>query len=409
MTLPSLTHCDWLQADGLQALLRVLEKDGGAARVAGGAVRNGLLGLAVNDVDIATSHVPDSVQRLCAGAGLRVHPTGIEHGTVSVVTGEGAGKAVYEVTTLRRDVATDGRRAVVAFTQDWREDAMRRDFTVNALYCDRAGTVFDLLGGFGDLVKGRIAFVGDGAARITEDALRILRFFRLHATYGKGRAYGPSVRACTQMQDKLAILSRERVRDEVLKTLVAPRALSGLRPMKHSGILDKILPCGQRLKMVQRCVEIDDAQGFSPDAMVRLAALSEGHARGPLRDALRLSNAQADRLERLDGVDLPAPQLTGQQRRVMIYRQGRATFEDAVRLGWASSLDSAGDLQWRQLYDLGAGWPVPRFGVTGKDLMARGIPAGPVLGEKLRQLENWWIEAGFPDDKAAILRHLDEM
>jgi poly(A) polymerase len=405
---PSLAGADWLVDPRLQRVLAALAAEGGEARVAGGAVRNALLGEAVSDVDVATTEVPARVTELARRARLEAHPTGIDHGTVTVVARDDGGLGAFEVTTLRVDVETYGRHAEVAFTDDWTADARRRDFTMNALYCDASGSVFDPVGGFPDLVERRVRFVGDAAARIREDFLRILRFFRFHARYGHGAPDAEGLAACVALQEGLEKLSAERIRQELMKLLVAPGAVPVLQVMVETGIADRILPTGHDLARVARMAEIDAGHGLEPDPVLRLAAvgLETAADADTLRQALRLSNAEHLRLQHLAQTVPPTPALRDNERRIVLYQMGPQGFRDAVRFAWASDAGQFPAEAWAKLLELPEHWPVPRFPVSGADLARRGIAAGPEMGRLLKRLEDWWMAAGFPADKEAVLDQL---
>ncbi|HWA31138.1 MAG TPA: CCA tRNA nucleotidyltransferase, partial [Rhizomicrobium sp.] len=289
----------WMTAPETRAVMEALAKDGGSARFVGGVVRNALLGRAVGDIDIATPLTPDDVTKTLEAAGLKAVPTGIEHGTVTAVSN---GRP-YEVTTLRRDVSTDGRRAVVAFTKDWAEDAQRRDFTMNALYANADGEVFDTVGGVADLKAGKVRFVGDPATRIREDYLRILRLFRFHAWYGKGEIDKAALKAAAENRAGLAQLSGERIAKEMLKLLAAEDPVPVLRSMAASAILGEILPGELNIARLERLVAIDASNFFAPDPVLRLAALlpDRAAAANELADRWKLSNADRDRLADLCG------------------------------------------------------------------------------------------------------------
>jgi poly(A) polymerase len=407
---PSLAGADWLSDARLQRVLAALAVDGGEARVAGGAVRNALLDEPVSDMDVATTEVPARVIELARRAGLEVHPTGLDHGTVTVVArdGDGDGPNAFEVTTLRIDVETFGRHAQVAFTDDWTADARRRDFTMNALYCDGAGTVFDPVGGYPDILERRVRFVGEPDERIREDFLRILRFFRFEARYGHGDPDADGLAACVALQEGLQTLSAERVRQEMLKLLVAPLAVPVLRVMVETGIAGRVLPTGHDLARVARMAEIDAQQRLEPDAVLRLAAIALG---GPddaatLRRSLRLSNAEYGRLQHLAHSVPPTPGLRGNERRVMLYQSGSQGFHDAVRFAWSVNNSAFTPADWAELLRLPENWAVPRFPVSGADLATHGVPAGPEMGRLLKRLEDWWMAAGFPEDKQAVLEQL---
>ncbi len=391
--LPSLAGEAWLNEPRLQKLLAVLSEQG-EARVAGGAVRNAILKVPVADVDIATTLPPEDVVRVCKDAGFSVHPTGIAHGTVTVVVRHQA----FEVTTLRRDVVTDGRRAVVAFTKDWREDALRRDFTMNALYCDAHGKVTDFTNGYADIQKRRVKFVGVPSRRIREDFLRILRFFRFHALYGKGNPDVAGLAACRRQRGNLKSLSAERLRQELFKLLVAPRTVAVLKVMASSGILEVVLPHTKAWHVLGR---------LPPDPVFKLFVL----AREPLQmqARFRLSNDEAKRLKALSEIPRVSPDFRAAERRHVLYLLKPKLWRDAVVLSWAESRDGLDDPAWQSLLNLADEWPVPRFPVSGTDLVASGLAPGPALGEMLRRLEDYWIASDFKPAREALLRHAKTM
>ncbi len=296
---PRLTGAAWLAGTETQAVFAALHTKGFAARAVGGAVRDALMGRPVADVDIATDARPEQVTRAVEAAGLRAVPTGLAHGTVTVV----AGDRHFEVTTLRRDVETHGRHATVAFTDDWAEDARRRDFTLNALYCSADGEVYDPLGGYPDLLARRVRFIGVPAERIREDYLRILRFFRQTADYGEGPADAEGLAACVRERAGLARLSGERVREELLRLLAAPRGPEIAALMQDYGLMPAVLGAAPRPTLLARLAAIEEACGLAPDAALRLAALAveveEDALR--LRERLRLSNEQTEKLLRAAG------------------------------------------------------------------------------------------------------------
>jgi poly(A) polymerase len=405
---PSLAGADWLSDPRLQRVLGALTSEGGEARVAGGAVRNSLLGEPVSDIDVATTEVPTRVVELARRAGLKVHLTGLKHGTVTLVAKNADRARPFEVTTLRVDVETYGRHAQVEFTDDWAADARRRDFTMNALYCDASGTVFDPVGGYVDIVQRRVRFVGSPEARIAEDYLRILRFFRFHARYGQGPADSDGLAACVALQEGLERLSPERIRQEMMKLLVAPGAVPVLRVMVETGIGPRVLPTGHDLVRLSRMADIDKRHGLEPDPVLRLAAIGLESATDAevLREALRLSNAEHGRLQHLAQSVLPTPALRDNERRIVLYRMGPQGYRDAVRLAWAKDQGTFPAQGWSELLELPEHWPVPRFPVSGADLARRGVPAGPEMGRLIRCLEDWWMAAGFPTDKDTVLAQL---
>ncbi len=398
----------WLKAKETQAVMAALEAAGGAgcARFVGGCVRNALLERPVDDIDIATLLTPPQVIAAVQAARLKAVPTGIDHGTVTVV----AGGKPFEVTTLRRDVETDGRRAVVAFTTDWAEDAQRRDFRLNALYADAEGQVFDPTGeGVADCKAGRVVFVGDPEQRIAEDALRILRFFRFRAWYGRGEPDPAGLAACERMKDRLANLSAERVSKELLKLLAADDPRPTVRVMAATGILAAILPAVQGLARFEGLVAIETEQLFLCDPLLRLAALLPDDPAVGLKAAetLRLSGAQRDRLVAALGTDARIVSwMSPREARRVIYRLGAAAFCDRVLLAWAGSDRPAAAIQWRALLPMAQTWPRPVFPLTGDEVLAAGVPKGPMVGKVMREVEDWWIDHDFTDDKLSLVEQL---
>ena len=395
----------WMTAPEVGKLMAAL----GEARFVGGAVRNTLLGKPVSDVDIATPLLPTEVEKRLATAGIKAVPTGIEHGTITAVVD---GKP-YEVTTLRRDVETDGRRAVVAFTTDWAEDARRRDFTMNALYADAAGEVFDTIGGVEDLKAGRVRFVGDAVTRIREDYLRILRLFRFHAWHGHGEIDADALRAAAEEKHGIAKLSGERIAKEMLRLLEAENPVPVLRAMAHTSILCEVLPGEPNIPRLANLVAIDTANVFLPDSLLRLAALLPGSesAVPPVEFAeaiagrWKLSTAQRKRLEDIAGAtEALAPGLPARDIRKLVYRLGKQRFQDFLLLKWAENPKPA--VEWRALLAIGAAWDIPRFALTGADVMRMGVPEGPLVGRILSEVEGWWIDGDFTADASALAERL---
>ncbi|MGE3873167.1 MAG: CCA tRNA nucleotidyltransferase [Parvibaculaceae bacterium] len=400
-TPPSLEHESWLNDGALRRVFDALEKAGGQARVAGGAVRNALMGEAVNDIDIATTLTPERVMKAGKKARLGVHPTGIDHGTITLV----AGGKPFEVTTLRVDVETFGRKARVAFTDDWREDALRRDFTMNALYCTYDGKIYDPTRGYGDILRKRVRFVGAPGARIREDALRILRFFRFHARYGAGAPDREGLAACVRHKARLENLSGERIRQELFKLLEAKRAVDTVKLMAAHNVLKVLFAPAPDLGPFARMAKIDKALGLEADALLRLSLASKDA--GALRERLRLTNAEMRRLAAIAHHAGPTPRLRERERRVVLYHLGQDAWRDTVRLAWAKSKASAGSTTWKDLLGFADRWQIPRFPLTGKDLLSRGIKPGPAVGRELSRLEDWWIASDFTADKESLLRKLD--
>jgi len=387
--------------------MKALTRDGGDARFVGGAVRNAILGEAVADIDIATPLLPHDVMQRLQNAGFGAVPTGIEHGTVTaVVRGQ-----PFEVTTLRRDVSTDGRRATVAFTTDWAEDAARRDFTMNALYASADGEIFDYVGGLADLRARRVRFVGDARTRIREDYLRILRLFRFHAWYGKGELDGQAFAATGQEKSGLKLLSGERVQKELLRLLQAKNPVPSLTAMRRASILAEILPADLQLQRIGRLVEIEMALRREPDKLLRLAALlpDDAKAARKLCGLLKLSNADKERLiEAAEVDDRIVASLSPREARQLLYRLGRQRFADHLLLRWSEARTSAEDARWGKLLKLAQSWKKPELPIDGRDVMAKGIDEGPKIGTTLRALEQEWIEADFAPDRRALLKRLRE-
>lgn len=395
-----LADAPWLSAGALPRLLGVLDGNGEEARVVGGAVRNALLGVPIAEVDVATTAVPEEVVRRVTGAGFKPVPTGIEHGTVTVVID----KHPFEVTTLRQDVETYGRHAKVAFGRDWKADAERRDFTINALSATRHGDVYDYVGGLEDLAERRVRFIGDPAKRIAEDYLRILRFFRFHASYGVGHPDAAGLHACIAGRDGLEQLSRERVRTELLKLLLAPHAAPTLTAMNDAGLLTRFLGGVAHVAAFENMVKVEAAIGAKPDPARRLGALAVLVAEDAERlwQKLRLTNNEHERLTSMaEGWRRISPAL-GERARALLYRLKAERFTDHALLGWARSQASAHDAAWRDLATLPQRWTPPVFPLKAADFMARGVEKGPALGAAMAAAEKAWLEAGFPADKVAL-------
>jgi len=385
--------------------LAVLGALGSDARFVGGAVRNALLGREVSDIDIATPLLPDEVTKRLTAAGLGAVPTGMEHGTITAIS---SGKP-FEVTTLRRDVATDGRRAVVAFTTDWKEDAERRDFTMNALYATAEGEVIDLVGGVADLSAGRVRFVGDATTRIREDYLRILRLFRFHAWYGKGDIEPSALRAAAAEKAGLSQLSGERVQKELLRLLEAENPAPVLRTMAAAGILGELLPGALSIACLERLAAIDAEAFFAPDALLRLAALlpRDVSVAEAVAAKLKLSNAQTLRLTDIAGAkEKIVSYLSVKEIRKLLYRIGVGPFKDRVFLAWADDQKESNAVQWRMLLAVADAWERPRFPLSGREVMLAGVPEGPLVGKILAEVEDWWVDTDFTDDEFSLAERL---
>ena len=384
----------WMKDRDVTRVMAALGGD--AARFVGGAVRDALLGRTVKEIDIVTSLAPETVMEKLGKAGIETVPTGLSHGTVTVVA---PGRAI-EITTLRRDVETDGRHAKVAMIDDWDEDAKRRDLTINALYLDVTGNLYDPIGGRADLRVGRVRFIGQAEARIGEDALRILRFYRFFAHYGKGDADREARAACRKLVTLLNGLSAERIQAELLKLLTARNPVPALKIMGEDGVLAAILPEAARLDRLSRLLPIEP----EPDALRRLAALVRADRAGvaALAKRLRLANDQRARLEALASPAWPIDLDGGDKRqRRALYHLGRAIYRDLVML----SGDAARAPRLLSMADTLA---VPIFPLKGSDVVAAGIPAGPAVGEWLTRIESWWEEEDYGPDRAACIAELNK-
>lgn len=390
-TLPSLSGAPWLSEPRLQEVMAVITRDGGEVRVAGGAVRNALLDVPIADVDLATTMLPKDVMRVCNDAGFGVHPTGYDHGTITVVNNH----MPFEVTTLRRDVETDGRRAVVAFTSDWAQDAQRRDFTMNAMYCDAAGKIYDFTDGYADLLRNRVKFVGAASERIKEDYLRILRFFRFHSRFGKGAPDKTGLAACTKLKSGLKKISAERIRQEIFKLVIAPRAVPTLKVMASCGVLKPVIPYTDNWRLLSRLPD---------DAMLRLFTLAKQPEQ--LKDVLRLSNAEAQRIDDLSVAPDLSPSLKPQEQRALLYHLGVQAWTDAVHIAWAKGRSTKTDQKWQTLLDLPMNWPIPKLPTNGKDLLRAGVASSPRMGAVLRDLEDWWVANDFAPTRKDLLERL---
>lgn len=413
----SVADQDWFKDPALQRVLALLNADGGEGRVAGGAVRNSLMGMPAGDVDIATTLVPTEVIDRAKAAKIKAVPTGIEHGTVTLVL-DGT---PFEVTTLRRDIETDGRRAQVAFGTDWQEDAERRDLTINALYATIEGEVIDLVNGLADIETKTVRFIGDAGQRIAEDHLRILRFFRFFAYYGGGRPDADGLRACARAKGKLASLSAERVWSETKKLLAAPDPFRALLWMRQSGVLTEILPESEKwgIDAIPALVAAEAAFGWKPNPMLRLAAMVPPDAErlAALSARLKLSRVEAGYLEQWAASPEIPKALADTAFDRMLYRHGPQGFSVRLKLALASARAKAeGDPEamgqsglYQRLLTRAEKWVKPSFPLSGADVLATGIPAGRRVGEILGTLENDWIEGNFNLDRASLLARLDAL
>lgn len=409
----------WMAWPETLAVVAALTAEGTEVRFIGGCVRDSILKRDVADIDIATPDRPERVVALLQRAGIQAIPTGIDHGTVTAV----AGQRHFEVTTLRIDVETDGRRAKVAYTDDWVADAARRDFTINTFSCRPDGDLFDPFEALGDLAHGRVRFVGNPTQRIDEDVLRILRFFRFQAYYGRPPASAEALAACRLRASRLDSLSGERIRNEMLRILLAPDPAETLLLMRGVRVLEQVLPeVGERACHIGRlrmlvwletralCMET-----IKPDAMRRLAAVLDTDAEGAalLADRLRLSNKQKDRLLTLaaPGVDI-LPGLEENDLRRWLHRLGADTVSDLALIGWAAERDiearqpATRTAAWRGIIEAADAWRPVSFPLSGRDALAHGLAPGPAVGAALKQVEDWWEKGGCRADREACLARL---
>lgn len=373
----------WMRDAATRRVMRALTAPDGEPRFVGGAVRDALLGRPPREIDIATPLAPEAVMRRLNAAGIRAVPTGIAHGTVTAATP----KRIFEITTLRRDVETDGRHAKVAFGVDWVADAQRRDFTMNALSLDLHGRLYDHVGGLADLKAGRVRFVGDPATRIREDVLRLLRYYRFFAYYGKGAGDRAARAACRAAARLLATLSAERIAAEFLKLLAASDPLPALRMMQADGVLKVVLSGNAGLARLRRLVVLER----EADSIRRLAALI-AHDAGTVADRFKLSGAQRERLEALLAKPATALDADRVAQRRALYHWGSTIYADRVLLAVAARPRPHGV---RQLLRLAQSWKSPRFPLRGRDLLAAGVAPGPEVGALLAALEAWWIKGDF--------------
>jgi len=401
----SIAHAAWLKAKETQALMAALDgARAGGSRFVGGCVRNTVMGHEVDDIDIATQLTPDQVIDVSTKAGFAAHPTGIEHGTVTVVVNH----KPFEVTTLRRDVSTDGRRATVAFTESWEEDAERRDFRINALYADASGAVHDPTGGgLDDARAGRVIFIGDARQRIKEDYLRILRFFRFNAWYARTPIDPQGLHACADLVAGLDSLSVERVWKEVKKLLGAPDPRAAWEGMTAIEARARALPELTNHARLRALMDLDVDLMLPVDPMVRVAAsLADQQAAKTFANRLKLSNEERGRLVFALGDDVKITSFMSlREMRRAIYKIGNEAFRDRVMLAWADAKGEKAQ-QWRALVAHGQMWTPPKLPLTGDEVMAAGVPAGPKVGVVMREVEAWWIDADFPDDKLSIIERL---
>jgi len=395
----------WMQSDDVASIFAAFPK--GTLRFVGGCVRNALMGVEVGDIDLATPLDPKDVAAALDKAGIRYVPTGIEHGTLTAVIG----KKPFEITSLRKDVKTDGRRAVVAFTTDWAEDAQRRDLTINALYADLGGTVFDPTGqGLDDLKAMKFRFVGDADARVQEDYLRILRFFRFLAWYGgDAKVDAGALKACRENRRGLKKLSAERVWSELKKLLLARNPSRSVRIMLTNEILETLLPEASNAEGLSKMVSLESREALEPDPLLRLMAMS---AREPLQMALlckrlKMSSKETKRLRAWSDSSVALdPHANDSEKLKAIYFAGKQVVIDRARVRAAGEDDTLISSRWMSLADLAMGWTPPEFPLSGKDLKAAGVEPGPKMGKVLEALTALWVRSGFTADRDKLLMAL---
>jgi poly(A) polymerase len=406
MTDARVLDAPWLKSGPAARVLELLNGDGEEARVVGGAVRNTLLNIPAGDIDIATTALPSEVIRRAKAAGVKSVPTGIDHGTVTLVVDGHP----FEVTTLRQDTETFGRKAKVAFGRDWIVDAERRDFTINGLSVDANGVVHDHVGGLEDIADKRVRFIGDPDRRIAEDYLRILRFFRIHAAFGAGEPDRAGYLACIRERSGLASLSLERVRMEMMKLMVAPGAAGAITAMADGGLLLPIFGGVAYTGPFAAMIAAERALGLKPDPARRLGALAVAVTEDARRIALRLrlTNAETKALDsmghrwwRLAGMD----EATARRR---LYRLGADRYRDRLLLAWARAGGDPDSAQWRALATLPERWSAPKFPLKAADFVARGIAQGPALGQVMALAEDAWLAANFPLDEASLKAIADQ-
>lgn len=398
---------DWLSKPSLQELLRLLNEGEGEARIAGGAVRNALLGQAISDVDVATSLVPRDVILRLRDAGHKSVPTGIEHGTITAVLDGDA----YEVTTLRQDIETDGRHAKVLYGTDWVTDARRRDLTINALYLNADGTVYDPLGGMQDVLSQTVRFIDNAETRIREDYLRILRFFRFFAWYGKFRPDAEGLKACTRLKDGLSGLSAERIWHELSRLLAAPDPSRSILWMRQTGVLSAVLPETEKwgIDALPGLIVAEQQHDWSPDGLLRLMAIIPPMQErvDALGKRLKLPNKVKSRLSLWAQATPLQPILKKDAFYQWLYWQNQLAVSDKLRLAIAKddeySKKCVRQLKWQNR------WELPEFPLKGGDLIKLGMKAGPGISEKMRELEQIWVDSDFTSSRDELLKEVSNV
>ena len=391
----------WMVEPATRRLLGALSAGGVEARFVGGSVRDALLGRPIDDIDIATPASPERVIELLEKTGIKVVPTGLTHGTITAIVPP----RHFEITSLRRDVETYGRRARVAFDADWASDAARRDFTINAIFLALDGAIDDPVGGLADLRARRVRFVGDPATRIAEDVLRLLRYYRFEARFGTGAGDLEARAACRAAAHLLPTLSGERVAQELVRLLETPDPIAVLQMMQEDSVLEVVLPEARRLDRLRRLIEIES----EADPLLRLAALIEvdGEGAAAVSTRLRFSNAWRDRLCGLSGPWPLDPQADGPGQRRTLYHLGAKRYHGIALLLTAEGEMSSGRLS--ELLAIAGDWMPPVFPLTGRDVTVLGIPPGERVGRLLAAVHDWWEEGDFTADRTRCLIYLREL
>jgi poly(A) polymerase len=393
------------------ALIDAISARGASVRFVGGCVRDAILGRPVSDIDLATDAEPSRVIELLGEKRIKAVPTGVDHGTITAIPDQ----RPFEITTLREDVETDGRRAAVKFTRDWAVDAGRRDFTMNALSADSDGTVYDYVGGLPDLRAGVVRFIGDAEARIAEDYLRILRFFRFHAAYASTAPDAEALQACREAPSHVEKLSGERVWQEMSKILAVPEPMQVFALMEETRILRLLLPVRRSTSRLQALAALEGMLKVAPEPVRRLTALIQPNRQeaSQIATRLRLSRADTSRLDNLSAsrgksrAGMPALAL-----RRALYTLGVDFFRDLILLDWADQIArdpsaASGNIQdWKDTWDAANDWLPPDFPLTGEDIIAAGVKQGPDVGDILEDVEGWWIDQAFRPDRAGCLDRL---
>ena len=393
---------DWLKAQKTQAVFEAIEAGGFQIRAVGGSIRNTLLGHPVKDIDLATTASPEISQQLAEQAGLKVIPTGLQHGTITVMS---EGEA-FEVTTLRTDVETDGRHAKVAFTDNWKEDASRRDFTINALYTDRHGTLYDPIDGYQDILSRKLKFIGTARNRIREDYLRILRYFRFQSEYDLKALDSTSLLSCVQEREGLRRLSAERIATEIERLLKGPYSKDIIRLMFEHGMLSRITGTVCNPLSFEKLLCLEKTLNLPNNAMLRLAALACNSFQDAklLGKRFKLSNEKKTTLEELfEPAFHIEPDMPELQAKTVLYHMGKTAYQNRILFSWIKSCLPETHPAWQNQYTLAEHWQIPEFPIKGRDLIEAGFSKGPELGILLKKLENYWISMNFSPSKVDLL------